>query len=561
MVLPSLDLLAHNLVALCVVIVAMILLAQLIVSLLLRASAALQRIPWLGKVGAEARETFDRQIRRSARMGVAFVSLALFMGAVLLSYRGVRILDVVKAGAAQLRAEQSLVPRLLTAGAVVIAAIALDAVVRALCAALGKGFSLTSWREERRKGLSDAVLRLRTLLRVWILCNAVIFFSVETFGLPDTLKSYLFVPAYVLVAFYGSRFVTQVAYVVVDALFDTSTKLTRVDGPIKYLGNLHHLAGITKRVVDYFVYLGAATWAADSLTPGTSLANLGKIGLRIIAIFYASRVLVELCVALVNDVFIARIGDENPQALQQRKTLVPVAMGFVRYGIYFCALLMVLQEASVDPTPLLAGAGVIGVAIGFGAQTFVGDIVAGFFILFENLLLVGDRVEIGGVTGTVEEIGVRITRIRDDAGVLHAIPNGEVRKVANHSRAYVNAVIDVHVPYEEDLKKVRALLEEVVSKALEERTGAPGEVGVDVAELTEGSVRLQVIARVPPGQDEELGDELRGVIVEELRAAGIGAPRPRRAVLIESKLSVGAPPAPEVEEDEPPKPFSPPEGD
>lgn len=237
--------------------------------------------------------------------------------------------------------------------------------------------------------------------------------------------------------------------------------------------------------------------------------------------------------------------------------------GFLRYGIYFTGLVMGLKEAAVDPTPLLAGAGVIGVAIGFGAQTFVGDVVAGFFILFEDLVLVGDLVEVGGVKGIVEEIGVRITKIRDDNGVLHAIPNGEVRKVANHSKAYVNAIVDVHVPYEEDLRRVRPMLSSLAAKVLEEEKVEPGPVEVKVQELGEGSILLRLVVRVPPGKDEDLGDLLRARAVEELRSAGVGAPRPRRAVLIDSALRVGSPPKEAAGEEEaaPPKPFEPKAGD
>jgi small conductance mechanosensitive channel len=219
---------------------------------------------------------------------------------------------------------------------------------------------------------------------------------------------------------------------------------------------------------------------------------------------------------------------------------------------------MALKEAAIDPTPLLAGAGVIGVAIGFGAQTFVGDIVAGFFILFEDLILVGDLVEIGGVKGKVEEIGVRITKIRDDSGVLHSIPNGQVRKVANHSREHVNAVVDVHVPYEEDARRVRGLLERLTEQVLEEEGIRRGPVEVKVQELSEAAMLLRVIARVPPGMDEDASDVLRARVVEGLRAARVAAPKRRRVVILDSPLHVGARPAARLqEEDEAPEPFKP----
>src|SRR5262249_20211634 len=153
-----------------------------------------------------------------------------------------------------------------------------------------------------------------------------------------------------------------------------------------------------------------------------------------------------------------------------------------------------------------------------------------FFILFEDLVLVGDLVQVGTVRGSVEEIGVRITRIRDDSGVLHCIPNGEVRKVANHSRAYVNAVVDVHLPYEEDPRRVKVLLSMLADKVLEDEGVKRGPVEVKVQELSEGSIVLRLVVRVPPGKDDDVSDLLRARVVEELRAAKVGAPRPRRAV-------------------------------
>ena len=110
--------------------------------------------------------------------------------------------------------------------------------------------------------------------------------------------------------------------------------------------------------------------------------------------------LVEVCVLAMNEIFLER-SKQDEAAYQQRQTLVPVAAGVLRYGIYFSAVVMALREAGIDPTPILAGAGVVGVAVGLGAQAFVGDIVAGFFILFENLFLVGDFIAVGDIKGKV----------------------------------------------------------------------------------------------------------------------------------------------------------------
>jgi moderate conductance mechanosensitive channel len=553
-----LDLLLHNLVALCIAIVVLLLLSELVVRLIHRGYAFVLRSPTLEHVTADERKSFRRRVRRRALVWVALVGAVLVGGAAFTMVRGIRALDVVKSALVGLVGDDpALVKmRLLTALGIVVGALFVDALARGLADALGKAVARSGWLEKRREPVAEVTIRLRKALRVVVLGAVAVLLTEKLALAPGTQRTVL-LASYTLGAFYVSRLATGLGYLLLDVLFDNSTRLARLESPLRYLGNLSHLLGITKRVVDYCVYITAATWVADALTPDTWLSQAGRVGLRIIAIVYASRVLVEICVLLINDLFLGKVAEENPETLQQRKTLVPVAMGFVRYAIYFSALVLGLREASIDPTPLLAGAGVIGVAIGFGAQTFVGDIVAGFFILFENLLLVGDLVEIGGIQGRVEEIGVRITKIRDELGVLHSIPNGEVRKVANHSRSYVNAVVDVHVPYEEDVQRVRELLATVAEKEVELQTGAPGQVDVGVEELNEGSIVLRISARVPPGKNKEVNDALRGRVVEALCKAQVGAPRPRRAVLIDSTLSVKNPPKREIEESVGVMPFSP----
>ncbi|WP_437680235.1 mechanosensitive ion channel family protein [Sorangium sp. So ce131] len=561
--LPPLDLLIHNLIALIVAIVLVMLLSELVVATILSASRFALRASIFSAVTEEERAALRKRVRRQALIMVALINLGLLGAALIASFTGRRALDLARGWLVQLRSEDLSSLRAAGFAVVRIAVLALitDALARALAAGLGKGLSSSAWFTKHRAPLSDVIKRLRIALRVTILCAAV-FLIAGTLGLPEGARRAVAIGTYAFSAFYIARLVVGVAYILVDLLFETSGRLSSFESPLRYLGGLTHLAGLTKRTVDYFVYVGAATLVADELTPDTWIARVGGIGVRAIAIFYTSRVLVELCSIFVKEFFLTKTEEMDPGTFQQRKTLVPVAMGLVRYGIYFSALLMVLRAADIDTTPLLAGAGVLGVAVGLGAQAFVGDIVAGFFILFENLLLVGDLVEVSSVRGVVEEIGVRITKIRDDAGVLHAIPNGEVRKVANHSKGYVNAVVDVYVPYEEDLRRVRSILSSSVQKVLEEETGQRGPVEVNVEELGEGSILLRVVARVPPGKDEDLGDAMRASVVDDLRSAGIGAPRARRAVLIDSALRVGAPAEKEEDEGEEatPSPFAPPSG-
>jgi moderate conductance mechanosensitive channel len=566
MTLLTTDLLLHNLLGVGAAMVTLMVLAQILRAMILGASTRLLRLKAFEKVTAADRDAFRKRVGRITLVTVAVLSAGFLAAGLIGVYFGVRALDVVKAGIAQLRAQDfaSLRGRLLRAVVITIAAVILDALARALVSGLGRVLGRSARLEARRETFTEIIARLRAAVRIVVLCGAAVLVT-TALELPASFLRGVSLVAYMLVALYTSRFIVHLARLVIDLIFDTSGKLAKLESPLKYLGNLTHLVGITKRAVDYFVYVGAATWVAEEFSPDTWLAQCGGIGIRVIAIFYASRVMVEVCILFINELFINKAPEEVAKNLQRRKTLVPVAVGLLRYGIYFSALVMALKAASIDPTPLLAGAGVLGVAVGLGAQAFVGDIVAGFFILFENLLLVGDLVEISSVRGKVEEIGVRITKIRDDAGVLHAIPNGEVRKVANHSMTYVNAVVDLFVPYEEDMRTVRALLLSVAEKTVEELTGQPGEVEVKVQELSEGSVKLRVSAKVPPGQDEDVGDYLRARILDEMRAAKIGAPRLRRAVMIDGGISIA--PAEDdkekgkdEEESGPPKPFEPPKG-
>jgi small-conductance mechanosensitive channel len=562
MVLPALDLILQNLIALIIVVIVLMLLSQLVTATILGVSGRFLRSSLFKELTPGDRDAFRKHVRRSTLGVVALLSAAALIGAVAATFFKIRSIDLVKSAAGRLSLADAapFTVRIAQAIGIVLGALVVDTVARAAAALLGRALERLKWFVARKDPLSEALDRLRAALRYAVLCGAAVLIA-DLLELPPGVRRAVVLISYVLVTFYTSRVIVSAAHLAVDLVFDMSGRLSKLESPLKYLGSLTHLTGITKRAIEYFVYVGAATWVADELTPDTWPARAGRVGIRIIAIFYASRVVVELCVLFVNELFLARDEGKTEVELQQRRTLVPVAVGFLRYGIYFSAVVMVLREASIDPTPLLAGAGVIGVAIGLGAQAFVGDIVAGFFILFENLILVGDLVEVGGVKGKVEEIGVRITRIRDDSGVLHAIPNGEVRKVSSHSKAYVNAVVDVYVPYEEDMRRVRDLLAKVTEAALQEEPGA-GPQEVKVQELAEGSVLFRVSARVPPGRDEDVSDVLRARLLDALRDAGVGAPRARRAVLIDdAELRITSPSPPKKGEEEsqgPPKPFEPP---
>ncbi len=556
MTLQSMDILIHNLLAVVPAIVVLLLLTQLVAATVLRISNRLMRSAVLAEVTHADRDMLRRRVRRQALYATGLGVLLLVAGAFVASFLRVRALDVIKAAFARREAGDlvALQTHLAVSAGILVGALVLDVTTRGLVAALGRGLSRSPRFETRKELFLDTVSRVRVALRAAIVGTAAVL-VVETLELSPATQRAVAFAAYVLAGLYLSRAVSRCAHIVIDVLFGVSGKLSALDGPLKHLGSLGHLSGVAKTATDYFIYVGATTWVADKLTPETWVARAGLIGLRAIAIFFLSRIVVEICVLFINEIFLAK-GDDKRGDLQRRMTLVPVAVGLVRYGIYFSC-----------PGDGPQGGGDRPDAAARGRRGDRG----------------GDRPRRAGVRGGHRgrllhplrepparrrsrrggqgarrggEIGVRITKIREESGVLHALPNGEVRKVANHSKIYVNAMVDVYVPYETEMKHVESVLRAVTEEVVLAETGVAGAVEVKVQELTEGSIHLRVIARLPPGKDEEVGDVLKGRVVEALRAAGIGAPRHRRAVLIDQGLRVGGRgAAPEEEESGPPKPF------
>lgn len=190
--------------------------------------------------------------------------------------------------------------------------------------------------------------------------------------------------------------------------------------------------------------------------------------------------------------------------------------------------LIVLSRLGIDLGPLLASAGVVGVALGFGAQALVKDYLAGIFIILEDQYGVGDMVDVGPVVATVEEISLRITRLRDLSGVVWYIRNGEIMRVANRSQGWTVAVIDIPVAYDENLDRVRRIVEQV-ALALDDDPayddmllGRPEFAGVE--SVSGDAVFIRVTAKTAPEQQAPVARELRERIKVAFDAEGVRVP-------------------------------------
>jgi small-conductance mechanosensitive channel len=258
---------------------------------------------------------------------------------------------------------------------------------------------------------------------------------------------------------------------------------------------------------------------------------------RIIIILVGSWIVIR-ATRLVGKKIIQYAEDEDPATRSEREkraeTLVNIIRNTIKIFIYIVASFMILREVGVDIAPLLAGVGIAGLAIGFGAQTLVRDFITGFFILMENQYRVGDVVKIGDHAGLVERIKLRTTVLRDLEGIVHIIPNGEVQSVRNMTYEWSRVVLDIGVAYKEDVDKVIGVLKEVGKKMRQEEPynqfmlEDPQILGLD--NFGDSAVTIKMMAKTCPLKQWDVGRELRRRIKYAFDKEGIEIPFPHRTL-------------------------------
>lgn len=202
-----------------------------------------------------------------------------------------------------------------------------------------------------------------------------------------------------------------------------------------------------------------------------------------------------------------------------------------RYAIYFIAIITILDTLGIKITPILAGAGIVGLAVGFGAQNLVKDVITGFFIILDGQMEVGDYVQINGnIEGTVEEIGLRITRIREFSQRLHYISNGEISRVTNYNRDRMRPMITVTVPYETDQTFVQQTLQRIcddLSKRFAPYVIEPFSI-FGVTNIVRDGVEYTLMAVTTPEENWLIQREMRKVVVQTFNDKGIEIAYPRQ---------------------------------
>ena len=247
--------------------------------------------------------------------------------------------------------------------------------------------------------------------------------------------------------------------------------------------------------------------------------------LVILAVAVASYMLLRYLTRILS-MTIQRLDDSIDSEFDLRtKTILRFVRSVGLIVIVAVTMLSMLHELGINIAPLLASVGVAGLALGLGAQTLVKDAIAGLFLLLEDQFAVGDSIDVNGLSGTVEELKLRTTHMRDLRGTLHIIPNGDIRMVSNHTNGWSRAVIDIMIPYHEDVDVVLETLNEVCTRVsdmpvvgdmLTEKLSVSGVDG-----FNDKGMMFRVLGKVEPGEQWALKRHLRQAIHRAFQAKNI----------------------------------------
>jgi len=268
--------------------------------------------------------------------------------------------------------------------------------------------------------------------------------------------------------------------------------------------------------------------------------------LIIVGIVIAIVIIVRVIASRARRIFAEKISDDRAEIKKKTFTFTSVISNLVIVVSVIAALLIIAEQLGISITPLLAGAGVAGIVIGFGAQSLIKDLINGTFILFEQWFQLNDIVTINNTSGVVEKFNLRTTVLRDLEGIAHYIPNGEISVLSNRTHIWARAMIEVGVHYKENTDRVITVLEEVFDELLNddefkdvilERPQILGKGGVD--SLGDSAVIFKIICKVVPPNQWDIGRQLRKRIKDKFDEVGIEIPFPCRNVYMRDENNPG----------------------
>jgi len=285
------------------------------------------------------------------------------------------------------------------------------------------------------------------------------------------------------------------------------------------------------------------SWAVSSpWTVGVTI--LATVIAAVIARWLVRRVILRAVKTFSDNTFARRVararvthatltnvdGAATPEAVAERiagraRTVGALLSSIATFVIFAIASVIVLGLVGIDITPLIASAGVVGIAVGFGAQSLIKDFLTGIFMIMEDQYGVGDVIDVGQAAGTVEDFGLRVTKLRDDNGVLWYVPNGAILRVGNKSQGWAVATVEVPVAYSADLDSVKEMLR-TTAEALATDPDWDADILAEpasstVESMTPDNVLLRVQLRTQPLRQNDVARELRARVKHTLDEAGV----------------------------------------
>ncbi len=268
------------------------------------------------------------------------------------------------------------------------------------------------------------------------------------------------------------------------------------------------------------------------------IAKVFSSGLKILVIVlvvFVARLFLKRTTPKILALTERRAGENKESFVKRMETLGSVVSNAIAAVLFLLGGLMILSELGIDIVPLLTGAGLVGLAFGFGAQNLVRDLIAGFFIIMENQYRKGDVVKIADSAGLVEDVNLRRTILRDLDGVVHSIPNGEIKTASNLTLGYARVNLNVPVAYETNLDKAIKVLNRVGKEMLRDKefgpliTKTPEVLGVD--DFAESAIEIKVLGETKPIKQWDVARELRKRIKIAFDREKIEIPYPHRVVV------------------------------
>ncbi|MFD2679858.1 mechanosensitive ion channel family protein [Bacillus seohaeanensis] len=286
--------------------------------------------------------------------------------------------------------------------------------------------------------------------------------------------------------------------------------------------------------LNYILAMNALGDKLGNFEWGDFFIKIGLGALKILLIYIVYLIVKGIGNRVIERAF-SRYEQRENVSSGRAQTLQHLSKNILGYLLLFILIVTVLQIINIDVTAILAGAGIIGLAIGFGAQGLVSDVVTGFFLLLERQIDVSDYVTTGSFSGIVESVGLRTTQIRGFDGTLHFVPNREITSLSNHSRGNMRALVDIGISYDDNIDNAIAVIQNTCDKIAAEDTNiveGPNVLGVQT--LGASDVVLRILAKTKNMEQWAVERKLRKAIKETLDANNIEIPFPHQ-VYIEKK--------------------------